>query len=105
VFAKLSLILKYALQGEKKKVVEVIDSNFEKTVRRDCGFAGHLSGLLALMGLKKEALDWLEKAIKNGLINYPFLAEKDIFLENIRGEPRFKKLMERVKHEWENFEV
>ena len=33
------------------------------------------------------------------------LAEKDPFLENIRGEPRFKKLMERVKHEWENFEV
>ncbi len=26
-------------------------------------------------------------------------------LENIRGEERFKKLMERVKHEWENFEV
>jgi len=29
----------------------------------------------------------------------------DFFIENIRGEPRFKKLMERVKHEWENFEV
>ena len=26
-------------------------------------------------------------------------------IENIRGEPRFKKLMERVKREWENFEV
>lgn len=26
-------------------------------------------------------------------------------LENIRGEERFKKLMERVKNEWENFEV
>ncbi len=27
------------------------------------------------------------------------------FLENIRGEERFKKLMERVKYEWENFEI
>jgi hypothetical protein len=26
-------------------------------------------------------------------------------LANIRGEPRFKKLMERVKYEWEHFEV
>jgi hypothetical protein len=26
-------------------------------------------------------------------------------LEDIRGEKRFKKLMERVKHERENFEV
>ena len=32
-------------------------------------------------------------------------AKNDPFLENIRGEPRFKKLMERVKREWENFEV
>jgi tetratricopeptide (TPR) repeat protein len=105
VFAKLSLILKYALQGEKEKAIAVIDTHFEKTVRRDCGFAGHLSGFLALADLKNEALDWLEVAVKNGLINYPFLVEKDIFLENIRSEPRFKKLMERVKHEWENFEV
>jgi hypothetical protein len=47
----------------------------------------------------------LENAIKMGLINYPLLAEKDPFLNNIRREPRFKKLMERVKYEWENFEV
>jgi len=26
-------------------------------------------------------------------------------LEDIRGETRFKKLMEKVKYEWENFEV
>jgi hypothetical protein len=50
-------------------------------------------------------LDLLEHSIGGGLINYPFLNEFDPFLENIRGEPRFKKLMQRVKHEWENFEV
>jgi hypothetical protein len=47
----------------------------------------------------------LEYATSRGFINYPFLNEYDPLLENIRGEPRFKKLMERVKHEWENFEV
>ena len=26
------------------------------------------------------------------------------FLDNIRGEEHFKKLMERVKYEWEHFE-
>jgi hypothetical protein len=31
--------------------------------------------------------------------------EKDPWLESIRGEERFKKLMERVKQEWEEFEV
>jgi hypothetical protein len=27
------------------------------------------------------------------------------FLANIRGEERFKKLMERAKYEWERFEA
>ena len=29
----------------------------------------------------------------------------DPFLASIRNEPRFRKLMERVKYEWEHFEV
>jgi hypothetical protein len=33
------------------------------------------------------------------------LAEKDPMLENLRGEERFKKLMKRVKYEWQLFEA
>ena len=40
-----------------------------------------------------------------GNINYPLFSELDPWLENIRGEERFKELMVRVKHQWENFEV
>ncbi len=53
----------------------------------------------------EEAFKWLNHAVSKGFVNYPILNEKDPFLENIRGEPRFKKLMEKVKYEWENFEV
>ncbi len=59
----------------------------------------------ALIDHPLEALDWLENAVKRGFINYPFQNEYDPLLENIRGEERFKKLMERAKYEWENFEV
>jgi hypothetical protein len=38
-------------------------------------------------------------------LNFPFLSKHNPLLANIRGEPRFKALMERVKREWENFEV
>ena len=48
---------------------------------------------------------WLEIALSRGCLNYPLLAEKDPFLANIRGEPWFINLMERVKYEWEHFEV
>jgi hypothetical protein len=57
------------------------------------------------MNSKADALEWLENSINHGFVNYPFLSELDPFLENIRGEERFKKLTERVKYEWENFEV
>ncbi|MFC2142164.1 hypothetical protein ACFLR7_04445 [Acidobacteriota bacterium] len=50
-------------------------------------------------------MDWIEHAVDIGMINLPFMTKYDPLLENIRGERRFKKLMERVKHEWESFEV
>ncbi len=104
-FTKQGLMLKYAVLNEKDRVFQEMTSDFRKTCMRDISFSHHLAGIFSLVGAKKEALDWLENAANHGFINYPLLSEKDPFLENIRGEPRFKKLMERVKHEWENFEV
>jgi hypothetical protein len=63
-----------------------------------------MAGPFALLDEKKEALYWLENAVNQGFINYPFIDKYDPFLANIRGEERFKKLMERVKYEWEHFE-
>ena len=61
--------------------------------------------LPTLLDEKDEAFNWLEIAVGCGFINYPMLSQKDPWLESIRGEERFKKLMERVKREWEEFEV
>jgi len=59
----------------------------------------------ALINHKQEALEWLEEAINNQLLNYPFLTKHDRFLKNLHNEEGFKKLMKRVKKEWETFEV
>ena len=48
---------------------------------------------------------WLEHAVECGNINYPLFSERDPWLENIRGEERFKALMVRVKRDWETFEI
>jgi non-specific serine/threonine protein kinase len=104
-FSKLGLMLKYAVQEKKDKVFHEMTADLQKTCFRDITFSHHLAGIFSLTGAKKEALDWLENAIDGGFINYPLLSEKDLFLENIRGEDRFKKLMKRMKKEWENFEV
>ncbi|MFC2142635.1 hypothetical protein ACFLR7_06855 [Acidobacteriota bacterium] len=103
--AKFGLMMKYAWQGKKELLFHEMTPEFQQTCRRDPPWAHHVASFFALLGNKRHALDWLESAVDVGFIIYPFLVEKDPFLENIRGEPRFKKLMEKVKHEWENFEV
>jgi tetratricopeptide (TPR) repeat protein len=59
----------------------------------------------AMNGETDQALEWLEHGLELGLINYPFLAEKDRFLAGLRTDPRFQGLMERVKKAWEEFEA
>jgi len=39
-----------------------------------------------------------------GFINLPWLSEFEPFLANLRGEPPFIRLMERVPRAWEAFE-
>jgi hypothetical protein len=58
-----------------------------------------------LAGDHDRALDWLETSVNQGLVNYPFFANYDPFLVRFRGNPRFEQLMQRVKREWEEFEV
>ena len=51
----------------------------------------------------RRSIGW-RHAVNRGFINYPFF-QCDPFLDNIRGEERFKKLMVKAKYEWEHFEV
>lgn len=96
--------MKYALLKDKERLFQEMTLDFQKTCKRDAVYSYHVASDLALIGAKEEALDWLENAVNRGFINYPLLAEKDPWLANLHGEPRFKKLMERVKYEWEHFE-
>jgi TolB-like protein len=69
----------------------------------------HMPWLVAegysLLGEKDESMRWLERAVEKGFFNYPMLSNLDPLLANIRNEPRFKKLMERIKYKWEKFEA
>ena len=104
VFAQLSIFLKKVLLGDDN-VSGVMTDEFIATTRRDLQYSCWVADLFALLDHKKESLDWLENTVNRGFTNYPFLAHHDPFLQNIRGEERYKELMERVKEEWEHFEV
>jgi len=104
VLTVFSLLLKYALLDDKESALRVLTPEFQKTCRRDYEWSYWVADRLSLLGAKEEALDWLENAVNRGCINYPLL-KCDPFFDNIRGEERYKKLMERAKYEWEHFEV
>jgi tetratricopeptide (TPR) repeat protein len=104
-FAEWCLFFKYALLGEKSKALKTISGNAKTYFWNDPEVMWFGVCNYALIDEKEEAFKWLEHIIDRGWINYPFLNERMPFLENIRGEERFKKLMERVKYEWENFEI
>ena len=105
VISQIGITWKYALQGKKEEAQKSVTPQMLGWGRIDFTSPWFLAGPYSLVGETEEALNWLEQGVNLGCINYPLLSKYDRFLENIRGEPRFKKLMERVKHEWENFEV
>jgi len=104
-WAQLGLFLKCVLLDEKTKAMQCVTRDLIQMMEKDELYPLFMAECYSLIDEKEEAVNWLELAIKFGFINYPFLNEYNPFLENIRGEERFKKLMKRVKHEWENFKV
>jgi non-specific serine/threonine protein kinase len=105
IWMNFGLFLKFAIKGKGDKVLKLETQEFKKYAKRDPSFSLYLSSFYSLAGLKLKSLVWLENAVNKGLINYPFLNKYDPLMNNIRGEERFKKLMERVKKQWETFEV
>jgi non-specific serine/threonine protein kinase len=105
VWEDLSAFSKASLQGRKSKALSYLTEDFRKMMRDDEMYPLWIAENLALIDEKEEAVTWLEHGADCGFINFPFLSEYDPLLANIRSETRFKKFIERVKHEWENFEV
>jgi non-specific serine/threonine protein kinase len=103
-FNKMSEFLRAALRGEKDVFSRLQTPDVLRTMKRDLQLSYHAASFCSFLGQPNEALDWLENAINRGFYNSPFM-KVDPFLANIRGEERFKKLMARVKYEWEHFEV
>ena len=105
IFALIGQCLKFALLGEKQETKKAMSGGVKEKARTDLWDAWVIAICDALIGEKDEAIASLECSVTLGAVNYPFYSETDPFLENIRSEVRFKKLMERTRFAWENFEV
>ncbi|MBI5215398.1 MAG: protein kinase [Ignavibacteriae bacterium] len=97
VYTQHGLFLKHALRGEKHLALQYDTSDLALEAKYDMHFALHVSHCFTLIGEIEKALFFLEHSIRNGMLNYPFLSKYDPLLDNLRGDERFKKLMEQVR--------
>ena len=89
----LGLILKYALEGNRKRATELVTEDLEAAFRTDALYAWFLAERYALLGEKEKAFSWLEIAIEGGFWNYGFL-KSDPLLLDLQGEPELDRLFE-----------
>ena len=94
-----------AWRADRAEVLRLTDGPYQQVAAWDAEVPWVLASAHAAVGAKDEALLWLDRAIERGMINYPFLSEHDRYLDNVRGDARFRDVMGRAKREWERFEV
>jgi non-specific serine/threonine protein kinase len=105
IYTALSLSFVHAFDGNLPELRDRITDDVKRTALRDPWWSYMVADIYALAGVTDEALDWLENALSRGWVNYPFTVQHDPLLVPLRDEKRFREIAERMKREWENFEV
>ena len=104
-FAKLGRFYTQALANDRIGALESATAELLSTAGADPHYAWNVAQCYALIDEKTEGIDWLERAISLGFINYPLLSRLDPFVESLRAEARFEALMQRARDRWEAFET
>ena len=104
-FHVLAILLKHALELEEErgKMTELLTDDFVKTARRDPQFSYFVGSIFVLAGMNEQAMDWIENALDRGFFNYPFVAQQDPLLNNLRDTPQFNELLAPMKTRWQAF--
>jgi TolB-like protein len=102
-FAMMVTAFRHALCGEREDLLASLAGPGRSYLWNDPEVPEWAAGWMALVGEKEKALDWLEHWVDRGSINYPMLDHGDPLLQSLRGEPRFQRLLDRIRPEWEQF--
>ena len=92
---------KFYIEGDIEKSISAT-SLWEKTNPYDSEFLYWMAGHYGKFGDKKGCVRVLKKAIDGGFYNYPFML-KDSFLDSVRSDPEFRKVLALAKNKHEDF--
>jgi serine/threonine-protein kinase len=96
-----ALFLACARRGDADDALRHLSPELEETMQGNEVTPWIMAQACALIGRTDDALRWLRAAIGRGFVHYPCLMEHDTLLESVRGDPRFRRLMEDLKPRWE----
>ena len=103
--ARIAWFLAHALAGDERCRDAAQTKEIECLTTAADVFPRMIAQGYALAGMPEHAMRWLARAVDRGFINYPFLAEHDPCLANLRGLPEFQQLMEIVHDRWKRFDA
>ncbi|MGC1961614.1 MAG: protein kinase, partial [Candidatus Sulfotelmatobacter sp.] len=61
-----------------------------------------LGGMYALLGDRQHALDWLNRTVALGDMNYPWF-ERDKNYDSLRSDPEYQSIMAGIRQRWEAY--
>jgi hypothetical protein len=93
------------IEGLQGNPLPELDEAIARWAAKDWQYSWHIAQVYALAGMHEEALGWLTTSVSRGMVNHPFLAERDRTLDGLRAEPRFTALLGQVKMEWEKYQI
>src|SRR5688500_13733495 len=103
-WARLAPAMACALRGERDELLRIMTPELRAAAQWDELFAWWAADCFALVNEAEAAINFLERAVEFGFINAPWLSKYEPFLASLRNEPRFGRLMERVRAAWRAFE-
>lgn len=104
-FCRLGRFYGHALRGDKDAALGCVGEDLRSAAIVDMNYAWVMAQAYALIDEIPTSLEWLTAAVEKGFINYPLLHHLDPFLQKVRGEPGFARLMQSTRQQWEAFEV
>ncbi len=89
---RLAWALLYARERKRKEALREMDEQLQRYVDLNPRLTSEAAEFYCLLGESARALDWLEKAVRNGDERIEWF-QRDPLLENIRADERFRSLL------------
>jgi serine/threonine protein kinase len=104
-FALFLTALEKALQENLRALEEHLVPELFKSAAQDPQYSYFIAVLFALFKEQGQTLRWLENARDRGFLNYPLLSKHDPFISQFNKDPDFCLFLQRIKQEWESFDL